>query len=96
MAGTEDELGSLGDLLDDPLSAAAYEEVLDGIAGEQVRALLGRLTERERDIVDARFGFDGPPEKLSEIGERLGVSAERVRQLEERALAKLRRGDIGG
>jgi DNA-directed RNA polymerase sigma subunit (sigma70/sigma32) len=36
------------------------------------------------------FGRDIPPEKLSEVGERLGVSAERVRQIEERALAKLR------
>ena len=38
----------------------------------------------------ATFGFDAPAEKLSEVGERLGVSAERVRQIEERALAKLR------
>ena len=40
--------------------------------------------------MQARFGFDAPAEKLSEVGERLGVSAERVRQIEERALAKLR------
>ncbi len=86
----EGELGTLGDLLVDPLSAAAYEDVIDTVAGEQLRALLVRLTERERDIVRARFGFDGPAEKLSEIGDRLGISAERVRQLEERALAKLR------
>jgi DNA-directed RNA polymerase sigma subunit (sigma70/sigma32) len=42
-------------------------------------------------VVQARFGFDVSAEKLSEVGERLGVSAERVRQIEERALAKLRR-----
>jgi RNA polymerase sigma factor (sigma-70 family) len=84
------ELGTLGDLLEDPLSAAAYEDVVDAVAGEQLRALLSRLTERERDVVRARFGFDAPAEKLSEVGERLGVSAERVRQIEERALAKLR------
>ena len=89
--GTEDEVGVLGDLIEDPLAADVYEEVLDSIAGEQVRALLGRLTSREREIVDARFGFDGrQPERLTAIGERLGLSAERVRQLEERALAKLR------
>lgn len=86
------EVGSLGDLLEDPLSAAAYEEVIDAVAGEQLRALLSRLTERERDVVAARFGFEGGTEKLVEIGERLGVSAERVRQIEERALAKLRHG----
>jgi RNA polymerase sigma factor (sigma-70 family) len=86
----EGELGTLGDLLEDPLSAAAYEEVIDAVAGRQLRALLSRLTDRERDVVNARFGFDAPVEKLGEVGERLGVSAERVRQIEERALAKLR------
>lgn len=89
---TEGELGTMGDLLEDPLSAAAYEDVVDAVAGEQLRALLSRLTEREREVVQARFGFDVPAEKLSEVGERLGVSAERVRQIEERALAKLRSG----
>ena len=86
----EAELGTLGDLLEDPLSAAAYEDVVDAVAGEQLRALLSRLTDREREVVRARFGFDAPAEKLSEVGERLGLSAERVRQIEERALAKLR------
>jgi RNA polymerase sigma factor (sigma-70 family) len=84
------ELGTLGDLLEDPLSAAAYEDVVEAVAGEQLRALLSRLTDREREVVGARFGFDAPAEKLAEVGERLGVSAERVRQIEERALAKLR------
>lgn len=88
---THGEIGTLGDLLEDPLSADAYEEVIDTLAGGQLRALLARLTDREREVVQARFGFDGPAEKLAEIGERLGVSAERVRQIEERALAKLRR-----
>jgi RNA polymerase sigma factor (sigma-70 family) len=87
---TDNELGTMGDLLEDPLSAAAYEDVVDAVAGEQLRALLSRLTEREREVVQARFGFDVPAERLSEVGERLGVSAERVRQIEERALAKLR------
>jgi RNA polymerase sigma factor (sigma-70 family) len=86
----EGEIGTMGDLLEDPLSAAAYEDVVDAVAGEQLRALLARLTERERAVVQARFGFEVPPERLSEVGERLGVSAERVRQIEERALAKLR------
>jgi RNA polymerase primary sigma factor len=64
--------------------------VVDAVAGQQLRALLSRLTDREREVVGARFGFDAPAEKLSEVGERLGISAERVRQIEERALAKLR------
>lgn len=86
----EGDIGSLGDLVEDPLSAEAYEAVIDAVAGIQLRALLARLTEREREIVVARFGFDGPQQKLVDVGERLGVSAERVRQIEERALAKLR------
>jgi RNA polymerase primary sigma factor len=88
--GTEGEVGSVGDLLDDPVSADAFEDVLDEVAGEQLRSLLGRLSDRERDVLAARFGFDRPPERLAQIGERLGISAERVRQIEERALSKLR------
>jgi RNA polymerase primary sigma factor len=90
VVGTEGEVGTVGSLLDDPLSGDAYEEVLEAVASEQLRALLSRLTEREREIIDARFGFGRERERLAEIGERLGVSAERVRQVEARALAKLR------
>lgn len=89
--GGEGEVGVLGDLLEDPLSVGAYEEVVETVAGEQLRALLSRLTDREREVVRARFGFDGEPQTLAAVAERLGVSAERVRQIEERALAKLRR-----
>jgi RNA polymerase sigma factor (sigma-70 family) len=88
--GGDGEFGTFGDLLEDPLSSEAYEDVIDAVAGEQLKALLSRLTEREREVVNARFGFDAAPEKLAEVGERLGVSAERVRQIEQRALAKLR------
>jgi RNA polymerase primary sigma factor len=90
LAGTENEIGTLGELLADPVSADAYEEVLRTLAGQQMRTLLGTLTARERDVVDARFGFDRPTETLSKIGERQGISAERVRQIEQLALAKLR------
>jgi RNA polymerase sigma factor (sigma-70 family) len=90
IGGMDTELGTLGDLLEDPLSAAVYEDVVDAVAGQQLRGLLSRLTDREREVVGARFGFDAPAEKLSEVGERLGLSAVRVRQIEERALAKLR------
>jgi RNA polymerase sigma factor (sigma-70 family) len=90
IGGLEGEIGSLGDLLADPLSNDQYEEALDSIAGQQLRALLGHLSERERDIIDSRFGFERPTETLTEVGSRLGVSAERVRQIEERALTKMR------
>jgi RNA polymerase sigma factor (sigma-70 family) len=90
ITGLEGEIGTLGDLLEDPLSNDQYEEALDTIAAEQMRALLTHLTEREREIVDSRFGFGRPAEKLTTVGARLGISAERVRQIEERALTKMR------
>jgi len=94
--GSDGELGSLGDLLADPLSAAVYEEVIDNVAGQQLFALLSRLTDRERDVIRARFGFEGEAEKLVDIAQRLGVSAERVSQIEERGLAKLRHSNGPG
>lgn len=87
------QVGVLGDLLEDPISADAFEDVLDAIVGERLRLLVGRLTDRERDILESRLGLDGHKvEPLAEIGARYGISAERVRQLEARALAKVRQG----
>lgn len=56
----------------------------------EVHSLLQRLDEREASILRARFGFDGPPKSLAAIGRKLGLSRERVRQIESRARAKLR------
>ena len=67
-----------------------FERVLDETTGGSVRALLSTLTERERQVLRWRFGFDGDELSLREIGRRLGMSGERVRQIEQRALAKLR------
>jgi RNA polymerase primary sigma factor len=88
--GAEGELGVFGELLADPLAEDAYEQLLDHSEIEQVRALLGSLNERERMILRARYGLDGPEQSLREVGERIGLSGERVRQIENRALGKLR------
>jgi RNA polymerase primary sigma factor len=88
--GAEGEVGAFGDLLVDPLAADAYEQLLDHSEIEQIRALLGSLNDRERMILRARYGLDGPEQSLRDIGERIGLSAERVRQIEQRALGKLR------
>jgi RNA polymerase primary sigma factor len=56
----------------------------------EVHSLLHLLEPREASILRARFGFDGPPKSLAAIGRELGLSRERVRQLESRARAKLR------
>jgi RNA polymerase primary sigma factor len=90
VTGVDGELGAFGELLADPLAEDAYEQLLDNSEIEQVRALLGSLTDRERTILRARYGLDGPEQPLREIGERIGLSAERVRQIENRALGKLR------
>jgi RNA polymerase primary sigma factor len=84
------QLGVFGELLVDPLAADAYEQLLDRSEIEQVRALLGSLNDRERMILRARYGLDGPERSLRDVGEQIGLSAERVRQIEQRALGKLR------
>jgi RNA polymerase primary sigma factor len=59
---------------------------------EQMQAALGALGERERVIVELRFGLkDGRRASLQELGQQFGVTAERVRQIEARAIGKLRR-----
>ncbi len=83
-------IGRFGDLLADPLAESEYERVLDEIEAEELRSLLAGLTARERMILRGRYGLDGPERTLGEIARGLGLSAERVRQLEQRALGKLR------
>ncbi len=90
IGGPEGELGVFGELLADPLAHDAYQQLLDSSEIEQVRALLGSLGDRERMILRARYGLDGPEQSLREVGERIGLSGERVRQIENRALGKLR------
>src|ERR1700749_975276 len=94
--GAGGELGAFGELLADPLASDAYEELLDHSEIEQIRALLGSLNDRERMILRARYGLDGSEESLRDIGERIGLSGERVRQIEQRALGKLRAGATRG
>ena len=88
--GADGDLGAFGELLADPLAGDAYEELLDRSEIEQIRALLGSLNDRERMILRARYGLGGREESLRDIGERIGLSGERVRQIEQRALGKLR------
>jgi RNA polymerase primary sigma factor len=90
LRGIEGELGVFGELLVDPLAADAYDQLLDHSEIEQIRALLGSMNDRERMILRARYGLDGPEQSLRDVGERIGLSAERVRQIEQRALGKLR------
>jgi RNA polymerase primary sigma factor len=88
--GADGGLGAFGELLVDPLAQDAYEQLLDHAEIEQIRALLGSLNDRERMILRAHYGLDGPEQSLRDVGERIGLSAERIRQIEQRALGKLR------
>jgi RNA polymerase primary sigma factor len=81
---------TLGDLLADPLGEDEYERVDRRIEVEELRSLPSELCERERLILKARYGLDCPEQTLRELAGGLQLSAERVRQIEERALEKLR------
>jgi RNA polymerase sigma factor (sigma-70 family) len=90
IAGDEGVVGAFGDLLADPQAEAAFERVPQRLEVARALRLLERLSERERTILHGRFGLDSPELTLRELADRLGVSAERVRQIEERALTRLR------
>lgn len=82
---------SLGDLIARDPMPGPDAAALDHAARDQLLTLVDHLDEREADIVKARYGLlDGRQQKLADIGRRHGISAERVRQVERQALAKLR------
>jgi RNA polymerase sigma factor (sigma-70 family) len=89
-ASSLDGSGTVGDLIADPAAESEYEQVLEQIQIEQVRQLTEELDERERTILAEHYGLGRPARTLQAIGDDLGISAERVRQLEDRALKKLR------
>jgi RNA polymerase primary sigma factor len=86
-----DVIGLFGDLVDDPSAEDAYDDVLDEVEAEVLLPLLSVLSHRERSVLEAHFGLGGEPQSHKEIAERLGISVHRVRQIERRALKKLRR-----
>jgi RNA polymerase primary sigma factor len=83
--------GEFGDLFADDSAADPMEEAADAYRRQSVRNAVGRLPERERRVLELRFGFDGESTSLEAIGRELGMSRERVRQVERDALAKLER-----
>jgi RNA polymerase sigma factor (sigma-70 family) len=90
LSGEDGVIGTFEDMLADPVAEEAYDQVPRRLAIEELPTLLGGLSERERTILDRRFGLSGPEQTLRQLARALGVSAERVRQIEQRALGKLR------
>jgi RNA polymerase sigma factor (sigma-70 family) len=89
VAGGDGEVGTFGDLLVDPLAEEEYERVLAAIEIDELHDLLAGLSAREREVLTLRYGLGGDEQSLRDVGERLGISGERVRQIERRALGKL-------
>ena len=80
---------ALGDLVADEAAADPFERAAKQEERVRVRRALAQLPERERLVLEERFGFDGESRTLEEIGGRVGVTRERVRQLEQQGLRKL-------
>jgi RNA polymerase primary sigma factor len=80
------------DFLQDPKDAAAFEkQMMDGELLDKIKTALNTLDRRDGQVLSWRFGLDGQGGKtLDEIGRRLKISKERVRQIEERAMKKIR------
>ena len=87
----EDGDTELGDLVEDRNGTAPDEAVFASMLPVQVVQLLAPLSEREKEILCLRYGLDrGEPRTLAEVAERFGVSRERIRYIEAKAIAKLR------
>jgi RNA polymerase sigma factor (sigma-70 family) len=96
VGGDADSGSTLADLVADPAAEDPYERVLGRVEAARVRRFFDELDARERWVVTQRFGLDGPARTLRELACVLGVSAERVRQIEQAALDKLRAAMAGG
>jgi len=86
--GADDE-GELGDLFADREAVDPFDEAEESLRRQGVRRALEALPERERRILELRFGFEGEPWTLEAIGNELDLTRERVRQLEGQALSRL-------
>jgi RNA polymerase sigma factor (sigma-70 family) len=87
----EDGDAELGDMVEDRLAASPFEEVTAAMLPEEIARLMAPLDERERAILTLRYGLDrGEPRTLEEVGNHFDLTRERIRQIEARAMSKLR------
>lgn len=86
-----DEFGVLGDFVEDERQSVPEERLAQSALKQELGSLIGELTERECGVIRLRFGFDdGLPKTLEEVGLVFNVTRERIRQIESKALEKLR------
>jgi len=89
--GNNDDTTELGDFLPDESVLEPGDAASKELLREQIRDVLGFLTDREREVLEMRFGLnDGKDHTLEEVGKSFGVTRERIRQIEAKALRKLR------
>lgn len=87
----EEEDSHLGDFIEDKEAIVPMDAASFALLQEQLRGVLGQLSDRERKVIEYRFGLlDGHPRTLEEVGREFGVTRERIRQIESKTLAKLR------
>ena len=87
----EDGDAELGDVVEDRSAESPFEVAATALLPEEITSLLAPLDEREREILALRFGLDrGEPRTLEEVGEAFNLTRERIRQIEARAMSKLR------
>ena len=92
-ATAKDESSKLGDFIVDESTISPDTRVSQENLFEDIQKMLNQLSPKERDVLIMRFGLndDGNRKTLEEIGSRYGVSRERIRQIENRAISKLKK-----
>ena len=92
----DDDDNQISELVEDKNAIAPDEGIKKLLARERIDNLLEVMSDREREILDLRFGLtDTKPQTLAVVAKKLGVSRERIRQIEESALRKLRKFVVG-
>jgi RNA polymerase primary sigma factor len=93
----EEEDSQLGDFIEDSEAIVPPEAASYSLLQEQLSKVLDSLSERERKVIELRFGLiDGHPRTLEEVGREFGVTRERIRQIESKTLGKLRHPSRSG
>ena len=91
----DDGDAELGDMVEDPSAVSPFDAAAAAVLCGEVNKMLLALDEREREILRLRFGLDrGEPQTLEEVGEHFSLTRERIRQIEARAISKLRHPSI--